>query len=107
VSEPLVPLTEIETEAHWRFAASGIELNGEVRADWAGRPSVPAETAARLYAELVEQRDIEAGRRMTAADEMAARFASPPRGIAAPPGVDAPAFAVQRAFDEDREFDQW
>jgi hypothetical protein len=57
VSEHLVPLAEIETEAHWGIGASGIELNGEVRPDWAGRPSVPAERAALLYATLVEARD--------------------------------------------------
>jgi hypothetical protein len=89
VTEHLVPLAEIETEANWRFGASGIELNGEVRSDWAGRPSVSAETAARLYAELVEERDRLARENEERIVAMAQRHYPVPRGVPAMEGCSA------------------
>ncbi len=88
----LVPIEDIETRGAWRLSRADIELNGEVRADWAGRPSVPAETAARLYVKLVELRDIEARRWKAAAEEQIAAIerAYPVRGgIPAVPGLNA------------------
>jgi hypothetical protein len=55
---PLVPLVDIESEAGWRLSRAGVELNGAVRPDWAGRPSVPASVAAKLYERLVEERTL-------------------------------------------------
>jgi hypothetical protein len=52
----LVPITDIETEAGWRLSRAGVELNGTVRPDWAGRPSVSADVAAELYGQLVAER---------------------------------------------------
>ena len=65
----VIKLTDIETEAGWRLSRAGIELNGVVRPDWAGRPSVPADVATELYGQLVEERARLANERARESDE--------------------------------------
>ena len=101
----VIKLTDIETEAGWRLSRAGIELNGVVRPDWAGRPSVPADVATELYGQLVEERARLANEQARESDERVARLerVRPLRGgIPALPGLNAPAADVMRAFDADR-----
>ena len=71
-NEPLVPLSEIEAEAHWTVRA-----DGAVVADWAGRPAVPVSVAADLFTRAVDERNRLSLERQERTDALSARMRRP------------------------------